>query len=448
MIATPRFHAFAALTALPLLLVAVPARAQGDKPQEGAPAEPQGGAPAQPPAGTAAPAEGAGAATEKKPEPKWYDIINVGAFVDTYASINYKARPSSGVNKIRAFDINNGLSLAWAGVDTTIDPDPVGVNIGLRFGPSVAAMAVNDANAPGVIGNLQNAYVAWKPGGKSAPLTLIAGKFDTLYGQEVVLSQQNINYTRSALYALGQPIFHTGVRADYQASDLIALKVIAVNGWNRTVDNNTGKTFGAQIALTPSDKISISAGYLGGPEQDDQLAVICTANTAPDPNTGSCVPSPGSAGGGKINQRVTGANSRWRHLGDIVVDAKLTPELRIAANASYVAESVQGASGADETIRWWGAELIGRYQFTDVFAAALRGEYFDDEDGYATTGGRAPQTIITTGTLTLEAAVHKYLLVRLDQRIDAADQAIFVDGLNGTSKTQITTTVGIVGHTN
>jgi len=56
-------------------------------------------------------------------------------------------------------------------------------------------------------------------------------------------------------------------------------------------------------------------------------------------------------------------------------------------------------------------------------------------------------TALYTGTLTLEAAPHKSLLIRLDNRMDAADQELFAT-LNGTSKTQFTTTLGVVAKTN
>jgi len=38
-------------------------------------------------------------------------------------------------------------------------------------------------------------------------------------------------------------------------------------------------------------------------------------------------------------------------------------------------------------------------------------------------------------------------LIRLDNRMDAADQELFAT-LNGTSKTQFTTTLGVVAKTN
>jgi hypothetical protein len=80
-------------------------------------------------------------------------------------------------------------------------------------------------------------------------------------------SHKDPNYTRDGLYWLGQPLFHTGLRATYQPTDQLAVKLLAVNGWNRTVDNNLGKTFEAQIGWTLSNSIDayvgqVTLGYL------------------------------------------------------------------------------------------------------------------------------------------------------------------------------------------
>ena len=62
----------------------------------------------------------------------------------------------------------------------------------------------------------------------------------------------------------------------------------------------------------------------------------------------------------------------------------------------------------------------------------------------------APNTkdvTLFTGTLTVDAAITKYLLVRVDNRIDAANEDVFPKGLSGASNSQITTTLGVVAKT-
>ena len=41
------------------------------------------------------------------------------------------------------------------------------------------------------------------------------------------------------------------------------------NGWNNVEDNNSGKTYGVSLGWNPTKKISISQGYMAGPEQNN-----------------------------------------------------------------------------------------------------------------------------------------------------------------------------------
>ena len=58
----------------------------------------------------------------------------------------------------------------------------------------------------------------------------------------------------------------------YPFSGAVSAQVLLVNGWDNAVDNNTGKSVGAQLALAPSPRASVSFNYLGGPEQSDTNA--------------------------------------------------------------------------------------------------------------------------------------------------------------------------------
>jgi Putative beta-barrel porin-2, OmpL-like. bbp2 len=377
-------------------------------------------------AATPAPAAPVAAKDEKPaetpPEEPWYKKINVGAFVDAYASLNYNIpRQQADANTYHPYDSNAGFGVAWVGLDASIAPDPIGGAISLRFGPGVKNLALNDYTAPGGIGFLQNAYVSWKPDGKDGHFTLVGGKFDTLYGAEVAASQLNINYTRGVLYNLAQPFFHTGLRLDAQFGGF-TLKAMAVNGWNNTIDNNLMKSFGLQASYNANDKVTFSLGYMGGPEGND---------TQVNPMTG---------GSGEV----PGANGRWRHMADLVVDAKPTPELHLMLNGTFVADKMAN----DETATWFGVSAMGRYSITDVFGVGGRFEALRDTKGVITAPNAAGNSMsLITGTLTLEALATKYLVFRLDNRLDYATESVFVTR-DSSSKSQITTTLGIVAKTN
>src|SRR5258708_34294491 len=88
-----------------------------------------------------------------------------------------------------------------------------------------------------------------------------------------------MNYTRGLLFA-SQPLFHTGLRASVAVSDAFDFKLLAVNGWNNTIDNNVGKSFGGQANFHlkhPDDAelLSVSLGSLIEPEHDDTSPIHC-----------------------------------------------------------------------------------------------------------------------------------------------------------------------------
>ncbi|MEO7096160.1 MAG: porin [Polyangiales bacterium] len=353
---------------------------------------------------------------EEQPKPKWYDAVTVSAFVDGYAGWNFNA-PKPNVNALRAYDATNGFALHWAGLDTTIDAGPVGGTLSLRFGPSAPLYAGPDADVG--LANVKQAYATWKPFER---WTIDFGKYDQPFGSEVADSQGNPNYTRSALYWYAQPLFFTGLRVGVAVTEQLELKAFAVNGWNRSVDVNTGKSFGAQLVVKPTDGFLVAAGYLGGPEQADTETDAAGTTT-----------------------KVPGANKRLRHLADLVVDVTLAEKLRLLFNADYGMEKL-----LDQTVRWYGGNLVAAYAITEVYSVAARGEYYVDADGYTLATGR--KTTLIDGTLTLAAAPTKNLILKLDGRLDRAEvdgvpEGIFLRGLTEPSKTQVTATFGVVAKT-
>jgi hypothetical protein len=389
----------------------------------------------------AAPAAASGTA-----EKRWYDLFKLDGFADSYFSYNYnKPRPQAGSNAFRAYDNHNGFALAWVGLDLTHEVGPVGATLSLRFGPAARTFAGNDANYG--LENLRQAYATWKP---AKPVTLDFGKFDTIVGAEVADSHKNFNYTRGALYWLGQPLFHTGLRATWQPAEVLSFKLLATNGWNRTVDNNLGKTFGAQVGVTPSSKFSALVTWLGGPEQDETIS--CGDGFFYDATTHTCAAKAASTAGVYRNN---GANQRWRHLIDLVITVNPTEALALFANADLATEKVIGPTGAEKNATWMGGALAGRYAFNDAWAAALRAEYYRDKDGLTTGAldaqGNPADLKLYTATLTLEAKPSDWMIVRLENRADIASQEVFRKELNGgLSKVQFTSLLGVVltaGHT-
>ncbi|HET7545938.1 MAG TPA: outer membrane beta-barrel protein [Polyangiaceae bacterium] len=386
------------------------------------------------------------------------------AFADAYFSLNYNApKPqSTGNSVIRAYDVTNGFAVAWAGLDISHPAEPIGGAISLRFGPSAQrynSSCVSQCDADYGLGNVKQAYASFRPGGKGSPISLDFGKFDTIYGAEVAESQDNINYTRGALYWYGQPLFHTGLRANWDIIPNLRARALVVNGWNNTVDNNTGKTFGLQLtAHAPRNDahewISASLGYLGGPERDDTVSVQCAAGTVFDPNSPSgCSPGTSGSTSGTLD-RPGNNSSGWRHFVDLLITSDPIDSLHLVLNADYAVEKQRDSLSAStfSAHSWYGAMLGARYLVCEKFAVAGRGEIYRDKDGVTTgsvNGTPITGATITTGTVTLDYLPGKNLLIRLDNRLDWSNKEMFPKGVRPPlSGTLFTSTLGVVVTTN
>ncbi|MBC8069826.1 MAG: outer membrane beta-barrel protein [Deltaproteobacteria bacterium] len=374
--------------------------------------------------------------------PKWFERITVGVLADAYANVNYNfPQPQSGRNFGRTMETTNGFAVSWFGGDVAIDSEYAGGLVSLRFGPGAANYAGPDNGS--FLQNVKQGYAFWKPKVAKKKLSIEFGKFDSPFGVEVGDSFMNMNYTRATLYTLGQPYFHTGFRVKVTVTPRIALNLLAVNGWNNSVDNNKGKSFGAQLALTPHPKFGVFLGYLGGPENGETMSVTCAPGAAFDPRRGTCPASAGAAGE-SVSVGVHHENRVIRHLADLVATAAPTEKLTLALNGDLIYDRVitNPVTGATARALWAGGILSARYAFTQRWAVAARAEYLQDFDGVLTFTAR--NTAIGTGTATVEFAPTPYLILRLENRADHSTHALYARGPTGMGRTMITTTLGVV----
>lgn len=402
------------------------------------------------------------------PEVPWYELVELHAFVDGYAGVNYNfPRPQTGGNRFRAFDTTNGFALSWIGVDASYAPDPVGATLSLRYGPTAENLAgrclhddreLNPCDSDVGLDVVQQAFASWAPDGPAGVVRVDFGKFDTIYGVEVAEAHRNVNYTRGLLFSLAQPLFHTGLRLNLDLHRQLQLNFLAVNGQNATLDNNLGKTFGAQAVYLPGPALSIRLGWLGGPEQDDVVRVSCLQGQSYSPEAGGCAPDPTATELSEYGVSRGGANAwrAWRHHGDFVVNYQPSGELLLALHvlAGYEGVRTSLADSAVEGKSWYGGAGHVYLRPTALWGIGLRGEYLYDVDGHL-TDVRGAQLL--SGTFTVDAHVTGWMRLRLDNRLDAVvdaldSRSIFpagvldAEGARDERSQQFTTTLGVVVH--
>jgi hypothetical protein len=359
-----------------------------------------------PPTGTAAtPAPPDETTTPPPPADPKSDITGffrnteIGGLVDARYTV-FSTKPV-GDAQYRNFDTRHnqfGLTMAqlWLAKAPTSDSRG-GFKVKLSVGPATTIVQSLEPGASGVLQNVEEGFISYlAPIGKG--LQIDAGKFVTQHGAEVIEAKDDWNYSRSLLFALAIPYYHSGVRATYALNDKLTLMGAVVNGWNNVVENNSGKTFGAQIAYKPTASLSLVQNYMSGPEQPDD-------------------------------------NRDWRQLLDSIATWTVNPKLSLMANYDYGADTIAGAK-----VHWQGVAGYAKVQAAKRVAFSPRVEWYQDPSGF-TTG--TPQTLKEV-TTTLELKATDTFLWRIEYRSDFSNVDVFKMQSGALKKTQSSIGFGIL----
>ncbi len=356
--------------------------------------------------------------------------IHVHGLIDTTYEYNLNQPGVAGVagsrtNLLHAFDTDpNGFQLQQFNLHidrTAEDGSGLGFVTDLNFGKVAEVLRgathySNSATPPGT-GEIDptQAYLTYTlPFGNG--INLSAGKFVTLLGAEVVKTYNDLNYNESGSYifTLGIPFTHTGIRANYLFNDKVALTLGVNNGWDDPAPLNNGTTLEGQLALTPSQTLSIMLNGTYGTEQlnhsGSQLGIIDPVASWHTPLDGLTLVGEylyaHEGGPVAVNPFLTGANENVNPL--FFAPSGMVPGTRV------ITHGVDWQATAGYLIY----DLNARTEFV------LRGEYFRDSDG-ARTGLRQNLGEIT---FTTNYKLAEALLLRGEYRHDESSASPFFTG--------------------
>ena len=228
------------------------------------------------------------------------------------------------------------------------------------------------------------------------PLTLIAGKFVTLQGSEVIWSPTNPNISRSILFG-AIPFTHTGVRATWAVSDTVSLIAGVNNGWDQLTDANKGKTAELGATLNPIKPLSITlSGYSG----KEGLA----------PNEGT--------------------RSSLNAVASYTIIDPLSVGLEVLSVSQENFTSL--VNGSTMKAKYSGVAGYVTYMFAPKFRGVVRVESFNDKDGFHFG---TPDTKYKEVTLTGAFLASDSFEARVEGRRDNATNPMFTDYAGATSKT-------------
>lgn len=320
-----------------------------------------------------------------------------------YAYLTGSGKFVSGVND-RVFDFKHSTAYFHA-LDLTFTNTPengwgglLDVTIG-RDADTIAAFGtISKSKGPA---NGANQYIdptQFYVHYGAAPFAIIAGKYVTNAGAEVIKTASDVNYSRSILFGYAIPFTHTGVRATYKASDTLTLLGGINGGWDTLEYINRGVTAELGGTFAPTTAFSLTASYYGG----NQLVTYYPKSSA----------------------------NGTRNLFDVVAAFNATDQLTLILNYDY-GDQALGALGGGKA-KWDGVAGYVNYQFNDQWRLSVRGEYFNDKDGYRT--GVVQKW--TEGTVTLAYLPAKQWEIRAEGRFDHSDASAFLksDGVTPTSR--------------
>ncbi|HET7291690.1 MAG TPA: porin [Vicinamibacteria bacterium] len=311
--------------------------------------------------------------------------LDVSGLLDGYFAYNAN-QPANHANFFPGVGTSgqrdNEFAINLAQVDFVLAPRPVGFKVSLGFGnsPEVvhAAEARGIATHPDVWRNVVQASAQWQTG-VGRGLLLEAGVYPSHIGMESFQTHLNWNYTRSWLGELS-PYYQTGLKLVYPLSDRWSAQLHLLNGWQMIGDVNRGKSVGGQVAYG-AERFSISFNGIIGPELADN-------------------------------------DDDYRALGDVVATWKATKSLSLGVSGDVAREGRPDGNGA----AWAGVGLYARFAPPGSrTAVAVRGEYYDDEDGAISGIAQTLKEI----TLTLEHRPVPRLILKLEGRYDKSSALAF-----------------------
>lgn len=331
--------------------------------------------------------------------------ITMNGYIDTaYSYLNSTGSFSSGVPS-RVFDTEpSSFNLHQTAFIAAYQPkEGFGGLVNLTAGRDARVIKAFDTTTDDF--DVTQAFVQYA----HRRLTIIAGKYVTLVGAEVINPTANVNYSRSILFGYATPYTHTGVRLAYSLNDQLNLIVGLNNGWDQLKDANKQKTVEAGLSYTPVKAFILSVqGYTG------------TEHVAGFTDT------------------VQGR----RNLLDVVATYNATRQLGFVLNYDYGDQDnvTSLVDGTRIKAKWSGVAAYVNYAFSDQWRISLRGEYFDDSDGYRTGVIQKWQE----GTITVAYLPTTHAEVRGESRWDRSDNHTFAQSDGSAKRDQGSLSVEVI----
>jgi hypothetical protein len=288
---------------------------------------------------------------EKEPSP-----FTVNGYVEVYYAYDFgKPENNTRPGFVYSFNRHNEVNLNLGFVRGSYNTDNVRANLALMAGTYANA---NLAAEPGVLKNIYEANAGVKISSKKN-LWVDAGIFGSHIGFESAIGKDCWNLTRSIL-ADNTPYYEAGAKISYTSDNgKWFLSGLVLNGWQRIqrVEGNSLPSFGTQITFKPNSSVTLNSSTFIGTDKPDSAR-------------------------------------QMRYFHNFYGIFQVSDKVGLILGLDYGVE--EQSAETSSTNPWLSPVVIARFTLSEKLALALRGEYYEDENGIIIATG-TPNGFKTTG---------------------------------------------------
>jgi len=330
--------------------------------------------------------------------------LTLSGYVEAYYGYDFnKPMDNNRPFFIYSHNRHNEFNVNLAFLKGSYSAEGVRANLALAVG---TYMNANYAAEQGALKNIYEANAGVKLS-RTANLWLDLGILPSHIGFESAISKDCWTLTRS-LVAENSPYFESGARLSYTSKNSkLSLAAFALNGWQRItrVSGNSLMSWGTQVYLKPSDKITFNYSTFLGTDKPDSARL-------------------------------------WRIYHNLYAILQFNEKIGLTAGFDIGTE--QKSKGSNNKNTWYTPVGILVFTPNHDWAFAVRAEYFSDENGVIIATG-SPNGFKTSGvSFNVDRLIGDHLLWRIEFRNFSSKDEIFVkENSAQKNNTAITTSLAI-----
>lgn len=326
--------------------------------------------------------------------------IKVDVFLETYYVYDFNkpgtnARPGFVYSHNRHNEVNLNLGFIKAAYGS----DLVRANLALMTGTYANA---NLAAEPGVLKNIYEANAGVKIS-RNKDLWIDAGIFSSHIGFESAHSPSCWTLTRS-IVADNTPYYEAGAKITYTSDNgAWLLSGLVLNGWQRIqrVEGNSLPSFGTQITFKPNSSVTLNSSTFIGTDKPDSAR-------------------------------------QMRYFHNFYGIFQVSEKVGIILGFDYGVE--EESHGTSATNAWLTPVVIARFVFNEKASVALRGEYYEDEDGVVIASGTENGFKTTGLSANFDYQLSPHAIWRFELRNLTSKDKIFEKGGEPSKRSTFVTT--------